>query len=139
MRTASAMLRPKPLALPVHQNPPFSLFERPLVNHRLAFRLADITLEPLTHLPGELLISDEAAKVVGKLIVEYRLETRRWRDIQARRPSAGSALLFLRHDPGDVELRRVPVWGVLDDRRRLRPDRQGIKVRKSGVGWLGAP
>ena len=45
------------------------------MNHRLAFRLADIILEPLTQLRGELLISDEAAKVVGKLILEYRLET----------------------------------------------------------------
>jgi hypothetical protein len=53
----------------------FSLLDRLLVNHRLAFRLADVTLEPLTHLLGELLISDEAAKVIGKLIVEYRLET----------------------------------------------------------------
>src|SRR5258708_36418 len=82
-RTASAMLRTKPLALPVYQphlrqpNPPFSLLGRLLVNHRLAFRLADITLEPLTHLRGELLISDEAAKVIGKLIVQYRLETLR--------------------------------------------------------------
>jgi hypothetical protein len=58
-----------------HQNPPFSLLDRLLVNHRLAFRLADITLEPLTHLHGELLISYEAAKIIGKLIVEYRLET----------------------------------------------------------------
>ena len=53
----------------------FSLLDRLLVNHRIAFRLADITLEPLTHLLGELLIRDEAAKVIGKLIVEYRLET----------------------------------------------------------------
>jgi hypothetical protein len=46
-----------------------------LVNHRLPFRLADITLKALTHLLGELRISDEATKVIGKLIVEYRLET----------------------------------------------------------------
>src|SRR5258708_25380003 len=87
-----------------HPNPPFSLFDRLSVNHRLAFRFADITLEPLTHLLGELLISDEPAKVIGKLIVEYRLETLRGRDIQARRPSASSALLFLRPEPGYLEL-----------------------------------
>ncbi len=79
-RTASAMLRPKPLVPPVqpplrHPNPRFSLLDRLLVNHRLALRLADITLEPLTQLFAELLISDEIAKVVGKVIVEYRLET----------------------------------------------------------------
>ena len=48
---------------------------RYLANHRLAFRLADITLESLTQLLGEFLISDETAKVIGKLILEYRLET----------------------------------------------------------------
>jgi hypothetical protein len=47
---------------------------RCLSNHRLAFRLTDITLEPLTQILGELLISDEAAKVIGKLILEDRLE-----------------------------------------------------------------
>ena len=45
------------------------------MNHRLAFRLADITLESLAQLLDELLIGDEAKKVVGKLILEYRLET----------------------------------------------------------------
>ena len=79
-RTASAMLRPKPLVLPVqpplgHPKPPFSLLDRLLVNHRLALRLADITLEPLAQLPGELLTGDEAKKFIGKLILEYRLET----------------------------------------------------------------
>jgi hypothetical protein len=39
--------------------------DRLLVNHRFAFRLADVSLEPLPHLLGELLISDEAAKVMA--------------------------------------------------------------------------
>jgi hypothetical protein len=45
------------------------------VNYRLAFWLPDITLEPLAQLLGELLIGDEAKKVIGKLILEYWLET----------------------------------------------------------------
>jgi hypothetical protein len=61
------MLRPKPVSL--------RFFDRPLANHRLAFRLANITLEPLAQFLGELLIGDEAKKVIGNLILEYRLET----------------------------------------------------------------
>jgi hypothetical protein len=44
-------------------------------NHRIAFRLADIALEPLAQLLGELLVSDEAAKLISKLIFDNRLET----------------------------------------------------------------
>ena len=58
-----------------HQNPRFSFFNRLLANHRLAFWLADITLEPLAQLLGELLTGDEAKKFIGKLILEYPLET----------------------------------------------------------------
>jgi hypothetical protein len=39
-----------------HQNPPFSFFDGLLANHRFAFRLADVTLEPLAQILGELLI-----------------------------------------------------------------------------------
>jgi hypothetical protein len=103
---------------------------------RLAFGLADITLETLAQLLGELLAGDEAAKLIGKLIFENRLETRRRGNIRAGRPSPGSALLFLRQEPGDVELGRVRVRGVLENRGRLRPDRQRINGREGGVSRL---
>src|SRR5258708_33354810 len=81
-------------------------------NHGLAFRLADITLEPLAQLLGELLVSGEAEKLISKSIFENRLETCRAGGNQARRASAGSALLFFRQEPGDVEVGRVQVGGV---------------------------
>ena len=44
-------------------------------DYRLAFWLANITFEPLAQIIDKLGVSDEAAKVVGELVLKYGLET----------------------------------------------------------------
>ena len=44
-------------------------------DYRLAFWLTNITFEPLAQVIGKLRVSDEAAKVVGELVLKYWLET----------------------------------------------------------------
>jgi hypothetical protein len=44
-------------------------------DYRLAFWFTNITFEPLAQVIGKLRVSDEAAKVVGELVLKYWLET----------------------------------------------------------------
>jgi len=44
-------------------------------DYRLAFWFTNITFEPLSQLISKLRVSDEAAKVVGGMIVKYWLKT----------------------------------------------------------------
>jgi len=83
------------------------------VNHRIALRLADITLEPLTQLFGELLIGDEIAKVIGKVIVEYRLEDLTVEAHLSASTKCRFGFAVPSPEPGDVKLAAFRVWASL--------------------------
>jgi hypothetical protein len=81
-------------------------------------------------------IGDDLGQVVGDVVVEDRLQSERRRNVVARRPGADAALLLPRHVPLQIELGRVRMRRVLEDRAQLSPDRQRVAHRERRLDRL---
>ena len=76
-------------------------------------------------------VGEEFAVVVDDIVGEDGLPSVRSGDIGARRPVPCFGLLFWREMPGDKKFCGVWMRRGFENRRRVRPDRQRIVLRKS--------